>query len=233
MDPVPDPWPVQGLVLRTPRLELRPDDDASLRELVVMLHDAGVHPASEMPFAAPWTDADPQYLGRGVLQHFWSERARSAPASWGLHLVVRHDGAVAGLQSLYAEQFGVLRGVHTGSYLGRRFQSRGFGTEMRAAVLAFAFDTLGATTARSDYVEGNESSATVSRRLGYRPDGTVLNAARGHREVQHRLLLTPDAFVRPGWELQVEGWTGDLAGFLGADPPGPAGWRGQERPAAG
>ena len=219
IDPVPDPWPLHGLVLRTPRLELRPDDDASLRELVALLHDAGVHPAAEMPFAVPWTDADPRYLGRGVAQYLWSERARSSPEAWGVHLIVRHDGAVIGMQSLTATRFGVLREVHTGSYLGRRFQGHGYGTEMRAAVLAFAFDRLGATSARSDYIEGNEGSATVSRRLGYRPDGTVLAVSRGPREVQHRVILTPEMFVRPAWEPQVEGYTDDVAGFLAADPP--------------
>ncbi|MEU6696424.1 GNAT family protein [Pseudonocardia sp. NPDC046786] len=219
IDPVPDPWPPHRLVLRTPRLELRPDDDGSLRELVPMLHEAGVHPGSEMPFAVAWTDADPRYLGRGVAQYLWSERARSSPESWALHLVVRAGGAVIGLQSVTANRFGLLREVGTGSYLGRRYQGQGYGTEMRAAVLAFAFDRLGATSARSDHVEGNDASAQVSRRLGYRYDGTSLNTARDVREVQHRLLLTPEEFARPGWDLAVEGYTGELAGFLAADPP--------------
>ncbi|BBF98988.1 MULTISPECIES: GNAT family N-acetyltransferase [Pseudonocardia] len=219
IDPVPDPWPLHGLVLRTPRLELRPDDDGSLRELVTMLHATGVHPASAMPFSVPWTDADPRYLGRGVVQYFWSERARTGPESWALHLVVRSEGRVIGLQSLTADRFGLLRGVETGSYLGLSYQGTGYGTEMRAAVLAFAFDHLGATTARSDYVEGNDASAAVSRRLGYRADGTSLNSAREVRTVQHRVLLTPEEFVRPGWELGVRGYTDELAGFLGAQPP--------------
>jgi hypothetical protein len=60
-------WPLRHLVLRTPRLELRPDDDAGLDELVAVAYD-GVHPPAEMPFAVPWTDADPRYLGRGILQ---------------------------------------------------------------------------------------------------------------------------------------------------------------------
>nr|WP_222132397.1 GNAT family protein [Pseudonocardia sp. C8] len=219
IDPVPDPWPLHGLVLRTPRLELRPDDDPSIRELVVTVHAAGVHPADEMPFAMPWTDADPRYLGRGMAQYLWGRRAACSPEDWSIHFIVRVDGEVAGLQELAATRFDVLREVRTGSYLGRRFQRRGYGTEMRAAVLAFAFDRLGATTARSAYLEGNESSARVSRRLGYRPDGTALTVARGPRVVEHRLLLTAGAFVRPGWELRVEGYTAELAGFLAADPP--------------
>ncbi len=42
-EPVPDPWPVGGLTLHTPRLELRPDDDAGLRELAALALQ-GVHP---------------------------------------------------------------------------------------------------------------------------------------------------------------------------------------------
>jgi hypothetical protein len=47
-------WPLRNLVLRTPRLELRPDDDEGLLELVEVA-DGGVHPAEEMPFTVPWT----------------------------------------------------------------------------------------------------------------------------------------------------------------------------------
>src|SRR4051794_18330350 len=50
-----DPWPLHNLVLRTPRLELRPDDDAGLRELVAEAR-LGVHPPDYMPFTVPWTD---------------------------------------------------------------------------------------------------------------------------------------------------------------------------------
>jgi len=48
-------WPLAELVVRTPRLELRPDDDAGLAALADRAID-GVHPADEMPFLEPWTD---------------------------------------------------------------------------------------------------------------------------------------------------------------------------------
>lgn len=70
----PDPWPLQGLVVRTPRLELRPDDDAGVAELVAVAY-RGVHPPEQMPFSEPWTDADIRYLGRGTLQYHWRNRA--------------------------------------------------------------------------------------------------------------------------------------------------------------
>lgn len=218
IDPVPDPWPQRNLALRTPRLSLRPDDDAGLSELVALVH-RGVHPAGAMPFQRPWTDADPRYLGRGMLQHFWRCRASVSPESWSLHFLVRCDGRVAGVQSMTADGFGVLREVGTGSYLGREFQGRGLGTEMRSAVLAFAFDVLGAATARSSYLGDDGASAGVSRHLGYSDDGTALVAPRGEPVTEHRVLLRPEDFVRPDWELEVTGYTPDLAGLLAADPP--------------
>ena len=50
---------------------------------------------------------------------------------------------------------------------------------MRAAVVQFAFDHLRATAARSGAFPDNPSSFGVSRRLGYRRDGTETLARRG------------------------------------------------------
>ena len=219
IDPVPDPWPMSGLTLRTPRLELRVEDDASVRELIAAVHESGIHPSSEMPFRVPWTRADPRHLGRGIAQYVWSNRAKASPDWWTLQFVVRAEGRVVGLQDVVGDRFGVRREVATGSYLVRRAQGRGYGTEMRAAVLAFAFDHLGALAARSEYVEGNPRSAAVSARLGYRDDGTATIDHGDARVTEYRVLLTREAFVRPGGELRVAGYTDDLAGFLAADPP--------------
>ncbi|OZM82312.1 GNAT family N-acetyltransferase [Pseudonocardia sp. MH-G8] len=200
----PEPWPLRHLVLRTPRLELRPDDDAGLLELVEEAHH-GVHPPEEMPFSAPWTDADPRDLGRGALQFFWGQRAQLAPERWPINFLVRLDGRVIGTQGLTGRDFSILREVETGSWIGLRHQGRGIGTEMRAAVLAFAFDHLGAVRARSGAFTDNVASRRVSAKLGYRADGSLWETRREQRAEQVRLLLTPDEFVRPSWTLQVEG----------------------------
>ncbi|MFI9008797.1 GNAT family N-acetyltransferase [Actinosynnema sp. NPDC053489] len=201
-----DHWPFHDLVLRTPRLELRPDDDASLSELVGLVLD-GVHPPDRMPFGVEWTDAPRERLGVNTLQHHWRERAALSPRRWALHFVVRLDGRVVGVQSLGAEEFPVLREVTSGSWLGLRHQGAGIGTEMRAAVLSFAFDHLGAVAARSGAFDDNHASLAVSRKLGYRPDGTFRQVRRGEAARQVRLLLTPDAFRRPDWTLRVSGVT--------------------------
>ena len=64
--------------------------------------------------------------------------------------------------------------VTTGSWLGAAYQGNGLGTEMRAAVLTYAFDARGARVARSGAIQGNPQSLGVSRKLGYALD-------RGHR----------------------------------------------------
>jgi RimJ/RimL family protein N-acetyltransferase len=224
---VPDPWPLRHLVLRTPRLELRPDDDAGLLELA---HEArlGIHPPETMPFAVPWTDAGPDERARATLQHHWRMRGNLLPERWTVSFLVRLDGRVVGTQDVEATEFAVTREVDTGSWVGRRHQGRGVGTEMRAAVLMWAFDHLGATRARSAAFVDNAASRRVSEKLGYRPDGGVSEVRRGRRADKVRFLLEPAAFVRPSWRLQVEGLEACLP-LLGV-PPGRDRATGRERP---
>lgn len=214
---VPEPWPLYGLSLRTPRLELRPDDDEGLRELVAQAY-LGVHDPGDMPFLVPWTDAPAADLGRNMLQHHWGRRAALCPQRWNVAFLVRHEGVVIGVQSVGAEDFGIVREVDTGSWLGLAYQGRGLGTEMRAAVLMFAFDHLGARAARSEAFLGNLASHGVSRRLGYAADGTGTVAVRGEPVAEQRLLLTRASFDRhrPQWTLQVGGLTPGCLALLGA-----------------
>lgn len=204
---IPDPWPLRHLELRTPRLTLRPDDDEGLRELAAV-GALGVHPPEEMPFATPWTDQPVDQMVRGTVQHFWSARAGVTPTSWTVNFLVRHEGAVIGVQSVSGREFAITREISTGSWLGREYQGRGYGTQMRAAVLLLAFDHLGAVAARSGAFTDNPTSLAVSRRLGYREDGSKTHTRRGARATEIRLLLVEEQFVRPEWTLEVDGLEG-------------------------
>jgi RimJ/RimL family protein N-acetyltransferase len=201
-----EPWPLRNLVLRTPRLELRPDDDEGLHELIEAAR-AGIHPPEYMPFGLPWTDVPDAELGINTLRFYWSQRAQLRPDDWNLHFLIRLDGKVIGEQAVHGRDFAVTREVSTGSWLGRRYQGHGYGTEMRAAVLAFAFDHLGAVQARTSAYVDNAASLGVSRSLGYVDDGTLRDSRRGEPAVQLRMLLTADRFVthRPLWKLAVDG----------------------------
>ncbi len=138
---------------------------------------------------------------------------------WRLELAVVRDGVVVGTQGLAARDFAVLREVNTGSWLGRRHQGQGIGTEMRAAVLHLAFAGLGAEQATSGAFDDNPASLGVSRKLGYRDDGIERHVIRGRPATIRRLRLT-----RAGWlaarslPVQIEGLEASRAFFgLAAD----------------
>jgi RimJ/RimL family protein N-acetyltransferase len=183
-----DVWPLFGLVLRTPRLELRLP---SLEQLAVLgeLAAEGIHDPAVMPFQTPWTDLPPDERARSVLQWSWRIWAEHTPQRWSLNFCVLADGEVVGTQDLGGNDFAVTREVNSGSWLGRKHHGRGIGTEMRAAVLHLGFAGLGAETALSGAHTDNAASLGVSRKLGYVPDGLGRQAVRGRLEVEQRLRL--------------------------------------------
>lgn len=187
-------WPLFGLRLTTPRLELRfpgPDDLDALADRAA----EGVHDAATMPFAFPWSDAPPAQRARSTVQFHWRCWATWTPDDWNCGLVVVHDGTVVGTQGLMAENFGVVRQVGTGSWLGRAYHGKGIGTEMRAAVLHLAFAGLGAEDAVSSAFDDNTASLRVSDKLGYRPDGIMRHVRAGASATEHRFRLTREAWA--------------------------------------
>jgi RimJ/RimL family protein N-acetyltransferase len=176
-------WPLYGLRLTTPRLELRLPDLPLLDELSAVAA-AGVHDPAEMPFSFPWTDGSP------VFQHVLSTIAGWQPERWAISFAVLADGLVVGRQDLMAARFAVSREADTGSWLGLVHQGRGIGTEMRAAVLELAFTGLGAAQVTSAAMLDNPRSLGVSRRLGYRPDGLETEVVRGRAATLQRLRLS-------------------------------------------
>jgi RimJ/RimL family protein N-acetyltransferase len=181
-------WPIAGLRIRSGRLELRLPGDADLAALAA-LAEAGVHDPEVQPFSVPWTDVEPAARARAVLQYHWSCLGAWRPDKWELNLVVIQDGTVVGTQGIGAADFGVLREVGTGSWLGRDHQGQGIGTAMRAAALALVFDGLGAEFAVSAAFTHNAASLGVSRKLGYTDDGTERQVIRGRPAELRRLRL--------------------------------------------
>ncbi|MDT0270882.1 GNAT family protein [Streptomyces sp. DSM 44915] len=189
-----DHWPLAGLRLRTPRLELRLPDDEELAGLAD-LAAAGVHPPAEMPFSVPWTDRPPPAQQLATIQHHWLARANLTPERWSLDLAAFVAGRPVGTQSLAATDFAVLRETATGSWLGRAHQGHGLGTEMRAAVLELAFAGLGAEQSVSGAMLDNTASLRVSTRLGYQDDGLTRLVVRGRPVTQRRLRLTRERWL--------------------------------------
>lgn len=187
-------WPLYGLRITTPRLELRLPDLERLAELAA-LAAAGVHEEDRMPFSVPWTDTSPEERGRATFQHLLGTVAAWTPWDWSLSLAVSHEGTVVGRQDLGATHFAVTGEAHSGSWVGLAYQGRGIGTEMRAAVLHLAFEGLGARHLKSSAMTDNARSLRVSEKLGYRPDGLETVSVGGVARTQQRLRLD-----RAGWE---------------------------------
>ncbi|MDR2256234.1 MAG: GNAT family N-acetyltransferase [Arthrobacter sp.] len=216
--PLATELPSFGLVLRTPRLALRPvwdEDIAGLVDAAV----AGIHPQDEMPFVVPWSLAPREEMLPSTAKNIWGERAERTPDEWNLSFAVRRvdadveawwEAPIIGRQDYFVKNFPLNRSVGTGSWLTAAQQGQGLGKEMRQAVLAFAFDHLGATEATSGAYDWNRPSQGVSRSVGYRENGVVRDVSAGKAARTLQFAMEPHEFKRPEWTLSVEG---DLPGL--------------------
>lgn len=192
-------WPFFDLRIITPRLTLAYPSDAQLEELAA-LASKGIHEPDYMPFNIPWTRQPSPELERGLLQFHWLGRAQWQPDDWRLEFVASHDGRIIGTQGVGARQFAITREAMTGSWIGREFQRRGLGAEMRSAVLHLLFQGLGAVAANSAAREDNVASLKVSQKLGYMLNGEEVAVIEGRCVRQIRLRID-----RQTWESNRAG----------------------------
>jgi RimJ/RimL family protein N-acetyltransferase len=132
-----------------------------------------------------------------MVQYMWGKRSSWHPDNWELPMAVMIDGRAVGVQSAFARDFNVTRTLETGSWFGLPYQGRGTGTEMRAAILHFAFERLGTIEALSGAFHDNDRSHAVSRSSGYVENGRRWVAQR--RTAGRMILLRLD---RASWEQQ-------------------------------
>nr|WP_246401487.1 GNAT family N-acetyltransferase [Jiangella mangrovi] len=188
-----DHFPVYGIRVRTPRLELRLPAPEELAELAELAMD-GIHGPDLMPFGTPWSELPPADRARRVMQRHWRTLAELKADAWALNLVVFLDGRPVGVQEIEADDFAIQRQVTSESWLGLRHQGRGIGTEMRAAMLHLAFAGLGADEAVSVGYMDNHASLRVSRKLGYAENGTSRGISRGKLALEQRFRLSREAW---------------------------------------
>lgn len=199
-----DILPALSLRVTAGPLELRGITDDDLAALCA-LASRGIHPPERMPFYFPWTDAPPDRLPLNTAQYHWRVRASFSADSWTLPLGVWHQGVLVGSQSLETTNFLVTRTAETGSWLGREYQGKGIGTAMRRAICALAFDHLDAAEVTSGAFEDNPASLAVSRKVGYRSNGTArLQRREGELAILRKLVLRPEDLVR-GEAIAVTG----------------------------
>jgi len=200
-----DLWPLYALRITTADLELRYPKEAELPAFADII-EAGLHRPDEMPFGMAFTD--PPAAERNVASYQWwvGSRGRWSAADWVVTLAVFERGEPRGFQDLRATDFLVYRTVHTGSWLGLPFQGRGIGKLMRQAVLALAFDHLGAEIAETEAFLDNPASNRVSLAVGYEPNGFGRLAPRGVPRETQRFRLTMEGWrSRPRPGVAVEG----------------------------
>jgi RimJ/RimL family protein N-acetyltransferase len=160
-----------------------------------------------MPFAVAWTDraGSPGFV-EGFLDFHLGRRRDWSVDDWSLELAVFAAGEPLGFQGMSAKDFPRRRRVITRSWLGRRFQGLGHGTEMRAAVLELAFAGLGAEVAASGHVEGNVLSMRISEKLGYEPAGEGTVEPRGVPVRELLVELTRERWAAlPRAEVAIDG----------------------------
>lgn len=193
-------WPLTGLLLRTPALELRPMTEADLQALAVLLPDD-----VEMdPDATRFAGLDDAANRAAVLyQSYWRAMGTWTPESWALTFVVRHRGEVVGCQGVEGDDFVRLRAVDSSSWLLPGARGRGWGVQARAAILALAFGELGAETAITSAWHDNGASLGVSRSLGYQPNGVSTHRRGDHRDEMYHLRLTREQWRASPWPADI------------------------------
>jgi RimJ/RimL family protein N-acetyltransferase len=190
-----DFWPLYGLTITTPRLELRLPREAELVRLAE-LAGRGVHRPDERPFLTPWTEGTLEDRARAVLREHWTQLSSWTVTAWWLGLGVFRDGEPLGVVTLRARDFPVVREVWTASWLGLDHQRQGYGTQARNGLLSLAFDHLDANAALVAVFQDNHASQGVSRTLGYEPDGISVDARGAEAVVSDRLRLTRERWTR-------------------------------------
>lgn len=189
-------YPLLGVRVRTPRLELHAATDDLLDELAEVVRDGKTH-AEPPPYDDPMSfyENDPDVRVAKWLRAIWRGRGRVEPEAWRLYFVVMVDGRPVGEQTLSGVDFATLGTVTTFSWLSADLRGRGLGREMREAILHLAFAGLEAKEAASDAFVDNEGSNAVSRGLGYAPNGSEWATRQGRPALLNRWRLT-----REGWE---------------------------------
>ena len=169
-------WPLFDLRLATPDLALRHLTEADLPELTRVLPlDVELNPAD---FRFHGMEAG-QQRGVALSQSYWRSLGTWTPDSWAVRFGVFHQGELVGAQVLEGDDFLVLRTVDSASFLTTAARSRGWGKQMRRAVLALAFGPLGAEYAITSAWHDNAASLGVSRSLGYVDNGIERHRREG------------------------------------------------------
>ncbi|MBL7259325.1 GNAT family N-acetyltransferase [Paractinoplanes lichenicola] len=213
-----DIWPVLGIGVHTPTVDLFVPDQEALEALARLAARGIYDPQNQYLPRTPvggWEDVASPEAERRFLRYYWAAFADWRPEKWNLMLAARIDGVIVGVQEIGAQHFAVTRTVSTGSWVGRQFQGAGYGTALREAVLHLAFDGLRAERADTAAWVTNHASLGVSRAMGYQENGTTTRAADGKRVEQVNLTLRHSDWRRSPEACTVVGLSPGASEMLG------------------
>ena len=198
-------WPVLDVRLRIGDLELSPMTEADLAPLADLLPDDLEQDPAATTYAGlthPLSDR----VARGTVVHqaYWRAYGTWSAEAWRLNFVVRHGGAIIGVQELEGNDFARLRTLDSSSFLLTAVRGQGLGRQMRQAVLALGFGPLGAQAAVTEAWHDNHASLGVSRALGYRPNGEALHRRDDGTDTMVHLRLTRADWLASGRADAVE-----------------------------
>jgi len=158
-------WPLFDLQIHTPDLTLRLPSDEELG-LLARRAEGNVLDEHTQHYMTGWTRLRSPEFERSFVQHHWLMRASWSPAKWNWLAGIYPSGEEqpVGIMGLSAQDFLAKRVVSTGSWLLCEWQGRGLGKQARGMILAFAFDHLGATEARTFASPDNAASPEPARK---------------------------------------------------------------------
>jgi RimJ/RimL family protein N-acetyltransferase len=178
------------LRIDSPDLTLRPMTEADQPAIADLLPDD-----VELDPAATRYATGEERVTRGIVVHqvYWKAYGTWRPEAWRVSFVVSAAGQILGAQELEGNDFPALRTIDTASFLIPWARGRGYGKQMRRAVLSLAFGPMGAQAAITSAWHDNHASLGVSRALGYQPNGESLDARGDSADVMvHMRLLRAD-----------------------------------------
>jgi RimJ/RimL family protein N-acetyltransferase len=194
-------WPLFDLRITAPDLILRPMREADLGTVSDLLpEDLELDPA-----ATRYAIGD-EHRSRGIITHqaYWKAYGTWQPSAWLLGFVVLSGGQIVGFQELEGNDFVLLRTVDTSSFLIPSVRGRGFGKQMRRAVLTLAFGPLQAAAAITSAWHDNHASLGVSRALGYQPNGESRHARDDGADIMVHLRLRREDWLAADLGVGVE-----------------------------
>ena len=139
-----------------------------------------------------------------VYQSYWKAFGEWSPTRWRLNFMVYQGKRFVGTQELEGNNFPVLRTVDSASFLLPDERGRGYGKQMRVAVLALAFDYLDAQAAITSAYHDNDASLGVSRSLGYTPNGESFEVRGDGADTLTHLRMVKTAWKDSGLADQVQ-----------------------------